>query len=423
MDRSAPQERSRTPWGVLVVGTALGAGVLALIHYGPFQGTVVQRYVSHPVECVEVLMFGCALAAFAAKYRRVRAERQALRQNWLPAWDGGPLPVGEAAILYAEVGRHPKRWQQTFLMRRLSAVLHYVSSRHSAKDLDDQMRGLSDNDAMNLEASYSLTRFITWAIPILGFLGTVLGITEAIAGVTPEVLEQSLSSVTDGLALAFDSTALGLGLTMAAMFLNYLVERAEWGALEAVDHYVDRELAHRFERSPDSEQVSTKLFREVLESTVRKQADIWAGTLAEIDRRRAESDRRFDEKLTGALQKAMERTLEAHAARMSALEKQAITSGAGAVERLAEQARAVCDAGKEQQLALAKLVQGVAAQVQALGRLQTDGEQLVRLQETLDRNLSAVAAAGSIDQAVHSLTAAIHLLTTRAEVNRATKAA
>src|SRR5205807_4327177 len=135
------------------------------------------------------------------------------------------------------------------LVRRAAAVLDFLRSRGSANELDDQLRSLADTDSISLENSYSLVRLITWAIPILGFLGTVLGITGAISGITPEVLEKSLSGVTDGLATAFDSTALALFLTMILMLCSSLVERYEQGILENVDAYIDSELSHRFERS------------------------------------------------------------------------------------------------------------------------------------------------------------------------------
>src|SRR5207247_4444274 len=114
---------------------------------------------------------------------------------------------------------------------RVEHVLDFVESRGSVNELDDHIRTLADNDVMGQEGSYALLRFITWAIPILGFLGTVLGITQAIKGVTPEVLEKSLSSVTDGLALAFDTTALGLALTMVTMFCSFVVERFDQNVL------------------------------------------------------------------------------------------------------------------------------------------------------------------------------------------------
>ena len=74
----------------------------------------------------------------------------------------------------------------------------------------------------------------------------VLGITGAISGVKSDDLE--LGSVTGGLAYAFDATALALGITMITMFCSFLTERVEGGVLEEVDRFIDRELAHRFQR-------------------------------------------------------------------------------------------------------------------------------------------------------------------------------
>jgi biopolymer transport protein ExbB/TolQ len=420
---------SRTPWAALLVGIPLAAGLLASIRHLPLREIDAQRYVKHPLEKVEVVMFCCAVAAFGTKLWRYGRERRACRwamnerRPLLPVWNGQPVPVSEASRLLATLEQVPRRLQGTFLVQRVAAVLHFIISRGNATELDDQLRTLSDNDALALEGSYSLTRFITWAIPILGFLGTVLGITEAITGVTPERLEQNLSSVTDGLALAFDATALGLSLTMITMFLSFLVERAEGSILDAVDRYVDHQLAHRFERpagGPAAEtgalsvvEQHTQAVLQTMEQFVQKQAEVWARTLAEVDQRRMEAEARQGQIITAALEAALERTLETHTRRLAALEKQAIEQGSGVVERLAAQAKAVCEAGRDQQAALAKIVQGVAAQAQTVLRFQEGEKQLLRLQETLNQNLAALAGAGAFEQAVHSLTAAIHLLTTR----------
>src|SRR5262249_52894938 len=151
----------------------------------------------------------------------------------------------------------------------------YLCQRRGTTGLDEQMRVLSDNDALTQENSFALVRFITWAIPILGFLGTVLGITGAIAGVTPEVLENSMSDLTNGLAEAFDATALALGLTMVCMFLSYLVERQEQSVLENVDQIIDRHLAHRFERGDEE----TRALTAAVESIAGRQAEVWAAAL------------------------------------------------------------------------------------------------------------------------------------------------
>src|SRR5436190_8609828 len=241
-ERAAAGRRASTTVAAFVFGLPMATGILYVLLLGPLCDTVAHRYVSHPVEVVEVVMFCCAISALGAKLWRYWTERDACRGEVLPAWDGEPVAVETAAGLLAGLGRVPRRLRDTYLLNRVAAVLQFLASRRSANELDDQLRTLTDNDALALEGSYSLVRFITWAIPILGFLGTVLGITGAISGVTPEVLEKSLSTVTDGLALAFDATALALALTMTAMFLSFLVERAEQSVLDRVEAYVEQEL-------------------------------------------------------------------------------------------------------------------------------------------------------------------------------------
>src|SRR5437763_674370 len=218
--------------------------------------------------------------------------------------------------------------------------------------------GLADADALAMEGSYALTRFITWAVPILGFLGTVLGITGAISNVSPEVLEKSLSGVTGGLAFAFDATALALGLTMITMFCSFLVERQEQGVLDAVDLYVDRQLAHRFQRAgadtgavAEAVRQNARAVLDAMGQLVQRQADVWAQTIAATEKRSTEGQAR----LTGALEAALERTLHTHAQRLAALEQQAVEQGARLLEQMAALAGVVRDTAREQQAALTRV--------------------------------------------------------------------
>ena len=282
------------------------------------------------------------------------------------------------------------------------------------------MRTLADNDVVSMEGGFALTRFITWAIPILGFLGTVLGITTAIHGATPEVLEKSLSSVTDGLSYAFDATALALALTMITMFLSFLVERDEQGVLDAVDRAIDRCLAHRFQRvgadaGPFAQAVqqNTQAMMEAMGQLVQKQAEVWARTVAEMDRRSEEMHAKPREQFVGAVESALEKTLETHAKRLATLEGKTTEQTGKLLQQMAALAAAVRDTGREQQATLVRVAEGVAAQASVLGRLQEGESNLVHLQAVLHQNLAALANASSFEQAVHGLTAAAHLLTAR----------
>jgi biopolymer transport protein ExbB/TolQ len=415
--------RTNTTMAAFLVGLPMAAAVLASVHFGAAHLAAMQElehYVSNPVECVEVVLFCCAISALGAKVLRSRIERRACRADRLPAWDGRPVPIAEAAKLLATVQQMPARLRNTFLGQRLIAVLEFLRQRGAADDLDDQLRTLADNDVVSMEGGFALTRFITWAIPILGFLGTVLGITTAIHGATPDVLEKNLSAVTDGLSYAFDATALALALTMITMFISFLVERDEQGVLDTVDRMIDRCLAHRFQRvgadaGPfvQAVQQNTQVLLDAMGQLVQRQAEVWGTTVAEMDKRFEAFHAGPREQFIGTVQQALELALTAHAQKLSAMEGKSLERTGKLVETMASLAAAVRDTGREQQAALVRVAEGVAAQAAVLGRLQEGETNLVHLQAVLHQNLAALANASSFDQAVHSLTAAVHLLTSR----------
>jgi biopolymer transport protein ExbB/TolQ len=419
-----PQLRPERRWGAnvaaFVAGVPLATLLLVVIHIG-LRETTLYQYVKSPVEGAELTMFCVALCGLCAKLWSQRTERAALGRGLLPAWDGKPVPVSAAVRLSAELEQQPRALRATFLGRRITAILDFLRSRGSAAELDDHMRALVDNDGLTLDSSFSLLRLITWAIPILGFLGTVLGITAAISNVTPEKLETSISGVTDGLAEAFNATALALGLTMIIMFISYMIERLEQATLEAVDRYADRHLAHRFERLAgltgqngdvaDVLRQNSEALSRTADQIVHGQAAAFAQVMAEADQRRLEAEQKAQERFGAAVEAALEKTLEAHSRRLAGLEKQTTTQSATLVEKLAALASTVRDSVQEQQATLARIASGLSGQTEALAGLQAGERQLVRLQEVLQQNLAALANTGTFEQAVHSLTAAIHLLT------------
>jgi biopolymer transport protein ExbB/TolQ len=423
-----PERRTRTTLAAFVLGLPLATGILCAIWYGPFKDTVAARYVEHRAEQVEVVMFCMALGALAAKLTAFVTERRACRSTILPSWHGTPIPVADAAKLLAALRHLPRRLQKSLIVRRAAGALDFLCNRGTADDLDDQLRAQADTDALALEGSYGLIRFITWAVPILGFLGTVLGITAAISGVSPEKLENGsgINAVTGGLSEAFDTTALALALTMITMFLSFLVERAEQSIHDFVDHFAEQELAHRFERiaGEDGKYVealrrNADVLTQAMETLVVRQTTLWARALEEADRRRSEAEKRQQDLLTTALGKALEHTLDAHAQRLSAQERQLATHGGGIIERINAVATTVRDTHNEQQAALARVTEAITSQVRALAELQQSETQLKDLQETLNRNLETLADAGAFEEALHSLTAAIHLLTARHTISAA----
>jgi hypothetical protein len=207
---------------------------------------------------------------------------------------------------------------------------------------------------------------------------------------------------------------------MVLMFLTFLVEKQEQALLGLVDGLMERLLAHRFRResidtAPFVEAVrqSTQALTTSVEGLVAKQAEVWAEALGEPERRAAAVYQQVQQQLTTALGQALDQTIDAYAKRLAALEQQSLQQATQLLQQLAAVASAVRDTGQQQQEALRQVAEGVASQASVLGKLQQDAANVVHLQAVLHQNLAALANASSFEEAVHSLTAAAHLLTAR----------
>ena len=407
-----PARRSSSTLAALMIGLPLAAGALAAFHFGPLRQTVAFRYVEWPTQWVEVAFFGIGLGALVVRLWSLRWERSAFRDNLLPPAEDQPIRAEKAGELIQAFRKAPRWIHHTLLGRRLMHLLGYIHQRRSAAGLDEQMRATADTDAIHHDGSLALYRFIVWALPMLGFLGTVVGITAAIGGITPEKLEGGMSELANGLAEAFDSTALALGCTMALMFFNFLVEREENALLAAVDEEVERLLAHRFQLDGDT--------GSPLLDAVRQQGAMIAGALRDFHvgpgTMAVQAFEQIQQRIVQSLATALEQTLIDHTERLGALETQSVAQTTALMQQMAHLANSIQSAGQQQKDALLQVAQSVMQQAAVLAQLQEGEAHLVQLQAVLHQNLAALTAANNFEEAVHSLTAAVHMLTARAGV-------
>ncbi|MEH6455687.1 MAG: MotA/TolQ/ExbB proton channel family protein [Cocleimonas sp.] len=128
---------------------------------------------------------------------------------------------------------------QNLLNSRLSLFLN-----HSDEDIDETF-AIKEREYM--KGSFSLSRFMVWAIPIMGFIGTVWGISNGISHFSDAMtstnsvtdvsamLKESLPLVTSSLATAFDTTLLALLLSIPLMMLMLSLEKDEEAYLIDLD--------------------------------------------------------------------------------------------------------------------------------------------------------------------------------------------
>ncbi len=455
----------------LLLGSAMTYAFYVLIPHSPAYHDLLARYCcGHPIEYATVAMFFIGMAILIMKGTSLSAERASLRKDALPTVNASEPHFSNqvADRLQEHVESQSPQWRSSTWGHRLRDIIHYLRGKQSSDGLEDHLRYLADLASDRVHSSYALVRTITWGIPILGFLGTVIGITDAIANVTPEQLSESLDQVTAGLGVAFDTTALSLSLSMVMVFCTFVVEGAEQQILSRTEELSMRHVATLFSSSQQNspllqaEADTAALLREQTSRWLSSHGEIWSQAVDDL--RSSWSAALVDqrERLEQSLNSGVESTLEGHVQQISDVrteflatlqqmvqsfsaslsedrrqqeaqlaqsqahmeslveqwQNQTLTAHESSTRQLHEALRSCTDEihDCQQQLALST---GALAEIlsvwkdrgETLEDVKADQQQLLQLQGQLTRNLDAVRAAESLEKTLHGLTAAVHLLT------------
>lgn len=392
----------------LLWGGAFAFAFFALIHGGVITDATVIRYLAgHWVEYAEVALFCIGLAALVIRWSDIAGQ---LRRMATPLL--GPAPVGgeDPAAASDLVATLPA--EEGCLPRRLREALDLVVRTGSADGLEDHLKYLSDVDAARASQGYGLVRFIVWAIPILGFLGTVIGITVAIASLSPTQLE-NISGVVAGLGTAFDTTATALGLSMVLMFLQFVVDRYEQVLLSRVDDTVWTALAGRFQPLADGEpavlavarlgDVMTRETGRLLESQEEAWRALERTASVGINQLVAQGSEVFSRSLAATL----DRSLGAWAESLAAAHGRAVAQREDRWTVAAESLAAAIQGLDRHHAVLGRQADMLAGVVEATRDIAT-------LERTLEANLTVLSTTGRFEETLTSLAAAVHLLSARA---------
>jgi biopolymer transport protein ExbB/TolQ len=156
----------------------------------------------------------------------IRKERALFRHDFVRIQPGERIIPDDALDRYKEmraaVDREP-RWRERLLPECMLAALHRFHATHSIQDAANAVKERAELAADELDSSLSLVRYIAWAIPAIGFIGTVRGIGLALA-YAEEAIKGDITPVIDALGLAFNSTLVALIISMGLMYLMHLVQ-------------------------------------------------------------------------------------------------------------------------------------------------------------------------------------------------------
>ena len=160
------------------------------------------------------------------KLIQIRNERELFKHDFVRVQPGERIIPEDALDRYKElksaIDREP-RWRERLLPECLLAALHRFHASNSIQDAANAVKERAELAGDQLDSSLSLVRYIAWAIPAIGFIGTVRGIGGALS-FAEVAIHGDISPVTQNLGLAFNSTFVGLSLCIVLMYVLHMTQ-------------------------------------------------------------------------------------------------------------------------------------------------------------------------------------------------------
>ena len=191
------------------------------------------------------MMFFCT-AILILKLTNLRRQRRAMLIDALPSDIDEEISAQNVGVFHEHILNFPKPLRHTLIVNRIRKALEFFYIRQNNPEVAQMVTSMSEVDISKVSGSYSMVKVLLWAIPIMGFIGTVLGIGAAIGGFGAvlggeasdmNAIKGPLMAVLSNLAVAFDTTLLALVFSILLSFPASALQSAEEDLVTDVDQY------------------------------------------------------------------------------------------------------------------------------------------------------------------------------------------
>jgi biopolymer transport protein ExbB/TolQ len=189
----------------------------------------------------EIILGLWALAIMGYKARTIMRERRLLDVDLVPVAEGMRILPEDTREFARQVQALPEESQQMLLPRALLNALRRFASTHNIQDVSTSTHTICESEAERLESELSMIRYISWAIPSIGFIGTVRGIGEALAQ-ADKAVQGDIAGVTQSLGIAFNSTFIALLISIFLMFLVHQLQLMQERLVFDSENYANEKL-------------------------------------------------------------------------------------------------------------------------------------------------------------------------------------
>ncbi|WP_163132604.1 MotA/TolQ/ExbB proton channel family protein [Agarivorans sp. Alg241-V36] len=202
-------------------------------------------------------VFAIACGQIIARAWRANQERHACETSILSANNQQLYSTEHINQLRQEIEMSPLA-KSLMLYRLLDALVLQLQINKQANNANQILNSNLELMQHELDLKYNLLKYWLWLLPTLGFIGTVIGVANALAqgAKMPEVSDSTgmqlwLANITDELSLAFNTTLLALVLAAVLMLLMHIVQGIEEKALNRAGSYCLNRLINKLLLPPE----------------------------------------------------------------------------------------------------------------------------------------------------------------------------
>ena len=238
--------------GVAAVMTILVALILVIVAPNSYLLLMMNRCWTN--WAVVFFSWWC-LGILFAKWIKTSIQLRALRAvDIVPRRGDFILSPGTSGDVLRRIKAVAERPKDFLLFRRIDMALSNLGNIGEVRDVGAVLESQADSDGSSVDSSYTVIRSLIWTIPILGFIGTVVGLSQAIGSFT-DVLTQTgsdagsikskLGPVVGGLATAFETTLVALIAAVIIQLLSTWVYKREEALLDGITDFTTENVLSR----------------------------------------------------------------------------------------------------------------------------------------------------------------------------------
>lgn len=182
-----------------------------------------------------------AFAIMSYKGLATRRERSFLATDLVHVPDGMRILPEDTREYARQIEGMPADSRNLLVPRAVLAALSRFGATRNVQDVSEAAHGVCQTESERLDSELSMVRYIAWAIPAIGFIGTVRGIGDALSQ-AHKAVTGDIAGVTEGLGVAFNSTLIALLISIVIMFLLHQLQLAQERLVLDTGTYLDQRL-------------------------------------------------------------------------------------------------------------------------------------------------------------------------------------